>query len=325
MATVIDRTLSVAPMMGRTDRHCRYLLRLLSAHAMLYSEMVVSGALIHGDAEHFLQHQGDEPCGMQIGGSNPKELAECARMIEDHGYQEVNLNVGCPSDRVQLSGIGACLMAEPSLVAECVNEMKNAVAIPVTVKSRTGLDDVDCYDFLDNFVATVAEGGCQVFIIHARNAILSGLSPKDNRDVPPLKHDYVFALKTEYPDLAIVLNGGLKVTEEIPDILTKVDGIMLGRDVYHHPLSLLTLERLLFPPQDFTDVIEILEAYIDYMDKQVHHGVYLRHMARHLLGFFHGFPGARSFRRHLSETMYDDDAGVDVVRAAVDLVDLHNG
>lgn len=310
-------------MMGRTDRHCRYLLRLLSAHAMLYSEMVVSGALLHGDAEHFLQHQGDEPCGMQIGGRNPKELAQCARMIEDHGYQEVNLNVGCPSDRVQLSGIGACLMAEPSLVAECVNEMKHAVAIPVTVKSRTGLDDVDSYDFLENFVATVAEGGCRVFIVHARNAIMQGLSPKDNRDVPPLKHDYVFALKTGHPDLAIILNGGLKVTEEIPDILTRVDGIMFGRDVYHHPLSLLTLERLLFPTQDFTDVIEVLEAYIDYMDKQMHRGVYLRHMARHLLGFFHGFPGARSFRRHLSETMYDDHAGINVVRAAVDLVDLH--
>ena len=316
MGQHLDRTLCVAPMMDCTDRHCRTLFRLLSPNALLYTEMVTTGALIHGDAARFLRHGADEPCALQLGGSDPVALAAAARLGEQAGYQEINLNCGCPSDRVQQGGIGACLMAEPALVGECVAAMREAVDIPVTVKSRIGIDDQDSYEFFAAFIETVARAGCDVFIVHARKAMLKGLSPKENREIPPLRYELVRQARADFPALTFVLNGGLKTVEDSVPLAAEFDGVMLGRAPYSNPWLLVDLESALFGSPAVTREA-VLEHYQDYMASQIAAGVPFKAMAKHLLGFFTGIPGARAFRRELSAHMFRDGAGVDVLEHAL--------
>ncbi|MDD5274638.1 MAG: tRNA dihydrouridine(20/20a) synthase DusA [Methylovulum sp.] len=309
----------VAPMLDWTDRHCRFFHRLMSRHALLYTEMVTTGALIHGDQHRFLQFNAAEhPLALQLGGSNPRELAICAKMAEDYGYDEVNLNVGCPSDRVQNGRFGACLMAEPALVAECVSAMQQAVSIPVTVKSRIGIDDRDSYPELVQFVSTVADAGCQRFIIHARKAWLSGLSPKQNRDVPPLRYDVVYQLKIDFPQLEIILNGGVTSLDQTEDILQQVDGVMVGREAYQNPYFLAEVDRRLFAGAD--DILsreQIVGQLIPYIKGQLKTGVRLNSIARHILGLFHGEYGGRLWRRTISEQACKTDADESVILRAL--------
>ncbi|KPY87768.1 tRNA-dihydrouridine synthase [Pseudomonas syringae pv. tagetis] len=298
----LSRRFSVAPMMDWTDHHCRYFLRLLSRHALLYTEMVTTGALLHGDRERFLRHDETEhPLALQLGGSTAADLAACARLAEEAGYDEVNLNVGCPSDRVQNNMIGACLMAHPELVADCVKAMRDAVAIPVTVKHRIGINGRDSYAELCDFVGKVHEAGCGSFTIHARIAILEGLSPKENRDIPPLRYDVVAQLKSDFPDLEIVLNGGIKTLEQCNDHLKTFDGVMLGREAYHNPYLLAHVDQQLFGST--APVISrhaALEAMRPYIAAHIASGGNMHHVTRHMLGLGLGFPGARRFRQLLS-------------------------
>lgn len=315
-------TFCVAPMMDWTDRHCRYFLRLLSKHAMLYTEMVTSGALIHGDKERFLKFNPEEqPVAIQLGGSNPQELSECAKMAEDAGYIEINLNVGCPSDRVQNGKMGACLMAEPDLVAECVATMKNSVKIPVTVKSRVGIDNMDSYDELANFISIVKSAGCSCFILHARIAILKGLSPKQNREVPPLNYQRVYDIKHNFPELEIIINGGIKSLTEAHEHLNQVDGVMLGREAYQRPYILSAVDQEFFDVQDKIPArLNILEHFLPYVDEELKQGTALRHITRHILGLFQSQPGGKKFRRYLSENAYKPGADVSVLKHAMQLV-----
>lgn len=315
-------TFCVAPMMDWTDRHCRYFLRLLSKHAMLYTEMVTSGALIHGDKERFLKFNPEEqPVAIQLGGSNPQELSECAKMAEDAGYIEINLNVGCPSDRVQNGKMGACLMAEPDLVAECVATMKNSVKIPVTVKSRVGIDNMDSYDELANFISIVKSAGCSCFILHARIAILKGLSPKQNREVPPLNYQRVYDIKHNFPELEIIINGGIQSLTEAHKHLNQVDGVMLGREAYQRPYILSAVDQEFFDVQDKIPArLNILEHFLPYVDEELKQGTALRHITRHILGLFQSQPGGKKFRRYLSENAYKPGADVSVLKHAMQLV-----
>lgn len=315
-------TFCVAPMMDWTDRHCRYFLRLLSKHAMLYTEMVTSGALIHGDKERFLKFNPEEqPVAIQLGGSNPQELSECAKMAEDAGYIEINLNVGCPSDRVQNGKMGACLMAEPDLVAECVATMKNSVKIPVTVKSRVGIDNMDSYDELANFISIVKSAGCSCFILHARIAILKGLSPKQNREVPPLNYQRVYDIKNNFPELEIIINGGIQSLTEAHEHLNQVDGVMLGREAYQRPYILSAVDQEFFDVQDKIPArLNILEHFLPYVDEELKQGTALRHITRHILGLFQSQPGGKKFRRYLSENAYKPGADVSVLKHAMQLV-----
>jgi tRNA-dihydrouridine synthase A len=285
----MSHRLCVAPMMDWTDRHCRYYLRQVSSRARLYTEMITTGALIHGDVPRHLGFSPEEhPIAVQLGGSEPADLAHCAKLAEQYGYDEVNLNCGCPSERVQHGAFGACLMAEPALVADCVRAMRQAVRIPVTVKHRTGVDRIEEYDFLAKFVASVAAAGCSTFIVHARNAVLKGLSPKENREVPPLKYAYVYRLKQDFPQLQIVVNGGITSWEQIDAHLAHVDGVMLGRAAYHDSWLLADPGRT--RPQ-------VVQAMASYAAGQAS----LRHVARHMLGLYHGHPRARLWRRMLSD------------------------
>lgn len=317
--TLSARRFCIAPMMDWTDRHCRYFHRLLTRHAMLYTEMVTTGALLHGDHERFLQFNKEEhPLAFQLGGSNPRELALCAKMVEDHGYDEVNLNVGCPSDRVQNGRFGACLMLEPELVAECIAAMNQAVAIPVTVKSRIGVDDRDAYDDLLTFVSKVANAGCKTFILHARKAWLSGLSPKQNREIPPLQYETVYRLKADKPQLEIIINGGINNLEQAESLLANVDGVMLGREAYQNPYLLAEVDKRFFQSSDpILSRQEIIELLISYIQEQLKTGVRLHSITRHILGLFHGEPGARAWRRHLSEHAAKPNTGIEVVRDAI--------
>lgn len=319
VSEMLDRRLNVAPMMGCTDRHCRYLLRLISPHSVLYTEMIVTGALIYGDRDHFLAHEGDAPCALQLGGSDPDELAQCARMAADAGYQEVNVNVGCPSDRVQNNRIGACLMAEPEHVARCFSAMQEKVDIPVTIKTRIGIDDHDSYEFFERFASTLCEAGCQTLIIHARKAILSGLSPRENREVPPLQYTFVERIKRTWPDRQFILNGGIDNVDDAIDLLGRFDGIMLGRAAYDQPFILSALESALYG-QDIVDRFSIVRDYQTYIERQASQGEHIKYMAKHLFGLFAGQPGARKFRRYLSEHMFADDAGPEIVDQAVGLI-----
>lgn len=303
-------------MMGCTDRHCRYLFRLLSPNAILYSEMVVTGALVYGDAPAFLQHSIDEPCSFQLGGSDPEKLAAAAKLIEQAGYQEVNLNCGCPSDRVQVGGIGACLMADPELVTQCFEAMRDAVSIPVTIKSRIGIDEHNDYEFLARFISPLYTAGCRTFIVHARNAILKGLSPKENREIPPLKYEYVYRAMEEFPEANFVLNGGLKTVDDIAAYQTQVDGLMLGRAVYANPFLLADIDHQLFS-STLPNQLEVLSTYRDYMRTQISKGEGFKHMVKHLLGYFTGYRGARHFRRHLSTHMFQEDADISVLDDAL--------
>ena len=277
-------------MMDWTDRHCRYFLRQVSARVRLYTEMITTGALIHGDVERHLAFSAAEhPLAVQLGGSEPADLARCAKLAEKYGYDEINLNIGCPSERVQKGAFGACLMAEPALVADCVAAIRNAVAVPVTVKHRIGIDRVEEYEFVREFVATVARAGCRTFIVHARNAILKGLSPKENREIPPLKYDYVYRLKAEFPELDIVINGGITTWAEITGHLAYVDGVMLGRAAYHNPWLLAD------PGKSRADVVRAMYAYAKGVES-------IRHVTRHMLGLYHGHRKARLWRRLLSDS-----------------------
>ncbi len=309
-------------MMDWTDRHCLYFLRLWSRHALLYTEMVSTGALLHGDTHRLLGFDAaEQPLALQLGGSDPAELAACARLGQSAGYREINLNVGCPSDRVQHHKMGACLMAEPELVADCIKAMQDAVDIPVTVKCRTGIDVLDSQEYLDGFISTVAASGCRHFIVHARIALLQGLSPKENREIPPLNYPRVYHLKQQHPDLTIVINGGISTREECQAHLAQVDGVMLGREAYHNPWLLQGVDSTLFgsAPRHASRV-EVIEAFYPYVERQLRQGTLLHHMTRHVLGLFHGEPGGKRFRRHLSEQAHRSGADLTVLRQAVALV-----
>ena len=307
-------------MLDWTDRHCRYLLRLFTTHSLLYTEMVTTGALLHGDPERFLRHAAAEhPLALQLGGSDPVALSEGARMGADFGYDEINLNVGCPSDRVQSGRFGACLMAEPGLVAECVAAMNHAVSVPVTVKTRIGIDDRDSYEELAHFIACVQAAGCDTFIIHARKAYLQGLSPKENRTVPPLNYAFAWRIKQEFPDLAIIVNGGIENLEQAAVQLEKVDGVMLGRAAYHNPCLLAHVDARIFnDPHPVPTCEAIVHRMIPYIERELKQGTRLKHITRHMLGLFHGVPGARHWRRHLSEKSPQADAGSAVVTQALE-------
>lgn len=314
--------LCIAPMLDWTDRHCRYFHRLLTRHALLYTEMVTTGALLHGDPERFLRYNAEEhPLALQLGGSDPDDLALCTQMAEDYGYDEVNLNVGCPSDRVQNGRFGACLMAESQLVADCVAAMQAKVTIPVTVKTRIGIDDKDSYEELLSFIDTVANAGCNTFIIHARKAWLSGLSPKENREIPPLRYDVVQRLKRERPQLQLILNGGIADLQQAKQQFSDLDGLMVGREAYHNPYCLASVDSLFYaddrPP---LSRLQTVDALLPYIETQLRQGVRLHSITRHILGLFHGVPGARGWRRHLSEYACKDGAGIEVVLDALALL-----
>ncbi|MDX2427860.1 MAG: tRNA dihydrouridine(20/20a) synthase DusA [Xanthomonadales bacterium] len=314
----INRLISVAPMMDWTDRHCRYFHRLLAPKALLYTEMVTTGAIIHGDADRFLAYNPEEqPVALQLGGSEPQDLASCARIAQQRGYDEINLNVGCPSDRVQRGRFGACLMLEPELVRDCMSAMIDAVDIPVTIKTRLGVDDHYSYQYMSDFVGRVAESGCTVFIMHARKALLAGLSPKQNRDVPPLHYDWVYRLKEESPDLQVVINGGIGSLDEVKKHLEHVDGVMLGRAAYHTPWLLTECQQQLFEEQTIKIREDIIESMNLYIERQVSSGVAVKHISRHLLGLFQGLPGAKAWRRYLSENAYRDDNNTDLLNQAL--------
>ncbi|WP_116364491.1 tRNA dihydrouridine(20/20a) synthase DusA [Parahaliea mediterranea] len=313
---------SIAPMMDWSDHNCRFFWRLISKQARLYTEMVTTGALIHGDRERFLHYNDEEhPVALQLGGSNPADLAQCARWAEEWGYDEVNLNCGCPSDRVQSGMFGACLMARPALVAEGVRAMRDACDIPVTVKHRIGIDDMESYQQMLDFVGPVADAGCEVFIVHARKAWLQGLSPKENREIPPLNYPWVYQLKRDMPALTVVINGGIQTLDECQRHLEQVDGVMLGREAYQNPWCLAEVDSVLFgmdKPASARD--DVVEALLPYVEQQLARGARLNHMTRHILGLYQGVPGARRFRRHLSENAYKPDAGIEVLRDAYALV-----
>ncbi|MDX5628757.1 MULTISPECIES: tRNA dihydrouridine(20/20a) synthase DusA [unclassified Brenneria] len=313
---------SVAPMLDWTDRHCRYFLRQLTRNALLYTEMVTTGAIIHGKGDYLAYSEEEHPLALQLGGSDPEALAQCARLAEQRGYDEVNLNVGCPSDRVQNGRFGACLMAEAPLVADCIKAMKDRVAIPVTVKTRIGIDEHDSYEFLCDFIHTVAErGGCDTFIVHARKAWLSGLSPKENREIPPLDYPRVYQLKRDFPALTIAINGGVKTLEEAKTHLRHLDGVMMGREAYQNPGILAQVDRTLFGAQTpAPDIAAVVEAMYSYIERELSAGASLGHITRHMLGLFQGVPGARQWRRYLSENAHKPGADSRVVEQALSLV-----
>ena len=321
----IDRRFSIAPMMDWTDRHCRAFHRVLTRRALLYSEMATSGAIVHGDVERLIGFDADEhPVALQVGGSDPAELAEAARIGAQMGYAEINLNVGCPSDRVQSGRFGACLMAEPELVGDCVAAMNEAVDIPVTVKCRIGIDDQEPRDALFGFVDTVSARGIKSFTVHARKAWLKGLSPKENRNVPPLDYALVRALKTARPDLEIILNGGLESLDHGVAEMHGVDGIMLGRAAYHTPWALCEVDARLFGESNpVTNRSDAVAAYRPYLVAQLENGVKLHAMTRHMLGLFHGCPGARQWRRILSENANKPGADLGVLDDALSAVEAH--
>ena len=309
-------------MLDWTDRHERYFLRLMSRHAYLYTEMVTTGALIYGNRNRYLQFsEQEQPIALQLGGSDPKVLAECAKMAEDYGYNEVNINVGCPSERVQKGAFGACLMAEPELIADCVDAMRAEVKIPITVKNRIGIDEQDEAQSLRQFINVVSKSGCETFIIHARKAWLKGLSPKENRDVPPLNYALVYQIKRDYPHLNIIINGGIKTIQASLEHLQHVDGVMLGREVYHNPYLMMQVDGNIYADEGkVLSRKQILEQYFSYIEQQMGQGVYLKQMSRHLLGLFQGQPGAKAWRRYISENAHKEGAGIEVLQQAMEKV-----
>ncbi|KHL70165.1 tRNA-dihydrouridine synthase A [Pseudomonas flexibilis] len=318
----MSRRFSIAPMMDWTDRHFRFLARQLSRHTLLYTEMVTTGALLNGDAQRFLRYdECEHPLALQLGGSNPAELAACAKMAEAAGYDEVNLNVGCPSDRVQNNLIGACLMAHPALVAECVKAMQDAVSIPVTVKHRIGINGRDSYAELCDFVGQVSEAGCRSFTVHARIAILEGLSPKENREVPPLRYDVAAHLKRDFPDLELVLNGGIKTLEACEEHLQVFDGVMLGREAYHNAYLLAEVDQRLFgSTAPVISRSEALARLRPYIERHLAEGGVMHHVTRHTLGLAQGFPGARRFRQLLSVDVQKTDDPLGLLDQAIDVL-----
>ena len=314
---------SIAPMMDWSDRHCRYLWRLLSKNALLYTEMVTTGALLYGDKHRFLNYNQEEhPVALQVGGCDPTHLAESAKMAQDWGYDEINLNCGCPSDRVQSGKIGAILMTEPELVADCVDAMVNACTIPVTVKHRIGVDDMEDYNDMSRFVQTVAKAGCNTFIVHARKAWLKGLSPKENREIPPLKYELVQQLKKALPHLTIIVNGGIKTLEQTQTLLTSLDGVMIGREAYQNPYFLSDVDSTFFNQQTVkASRLDIAYQYAQYCDKQLAEGTRLHHLTRHMLGLFQGQPRARLFRQYLSQHAHLKTADISTLNEAIKIVE----
>lgn len=316
------RRISVAPMMDWTDRHARFFLRLISKRTLLYTEMVTSGAVLHGDREKLLGFDpAENPIALQLGGSDPQALAECAKIGENYGYDEINLNVGCPSDRVQSGRIGACLMAEPQLVSECLAAMKKVTDLPVTVKHRIGIDDQDSYEFVRNFVDVVLQSGCDSFIVHARKAILSGLSPKQNREIPPLIYERVYQLKQDFPQLEIIINGGIRTISDAKKHLTQVDGVMIGREAYSNPFILAEVDQQIFASKHAAVTrLEVAEQMVPYIDQYIASGGRLQHISRHILGLFHGQPNGKQWRRYLSENATKSTANSQVILDALKLV-----
>ncbi|WP_395675934.1 tRNA dihydrouridine(20/20a) synthase DusA [Inquilinus sp.] len=315
--------LSVAPMMDWTDRHQRFFMRQVSRRVRLYTEMVTTGAVLHGDRERILGFsEAEQPVALQLGGSDPEAMAKAAAIGADWGYAEINMNVGCPSDRVQSGRFGACLMAEPATVAVCVAAMRAACDVPVTVKSRIGIDDQDSYEELVSFIGTIAEAGCNTFIVHARKAWLSGLSPKENREIPPLRYEVVHRLKRDFPQLTIAINGGITSLDAAAEQLAQLDGVMIGREAYQNPWILAEADRRIFgedgPVRSRRDVVD---GFLPYVEAMRSRGAPLGAMTRHILGLYQAVPGARAFRRHLSENAHRPGAGPEVLRAAVDLVE----
>jgi len=317
------RRISVAPMMDWTDRHCRVFHRHISKHTWLYTEMVTTGALVYGDVGRHLRFNEEEhPVALQLGGSDPHDLAISAKLGEKWGYDEINLNCGCPSERVQKGAFGACLMAEPELVRDCVKAMRDAVSIDVTVKHRIGIDQSESYDFVRDFVGTVAEGGCTTFIVHARNAILKGLSPKENREIPPLKYEYAYQLKRDFPQFEILINGGIKTEAEIDEHLRYVDGVMLGREAYHNPYLMAGFDQRYYgSTAPVKSRLEVLEAMIPYIAAQLAkeggRGLKLNSITRHMLGLMQGLPGAKSFRQTLSDSKRLASGNPELLREAL--------
>ncbi len=294
--------IAIAPMLDWTDRHYRYFMRQITRHTTLYTEMVVADAIIHGERDKLLGfNQLEHPLVIQLGGSNPAKLATAAKTCVDYGYREINLNVGCPSERVQSGSFGACLMREPELVANCITEMKNAVTIPISIKHRIGLDYDYNYDYLASFVDKIKETGCNKFIIHARNAVLKGLSPKENREIPPLRYEFVYQLKEDFPDLDIMINGGIKTKDEIDEHLNKVDGVMLGREAYYNPYLFADFDQRYYkegnPPANRK---QIASNMIPYLEEIIRHGGRLHHATRHMIGLYHGCPKAKIWRQRLT-------------------------
>ena len=304
----IDRRLSIAPMMKHTDKHFRYFMRLLSARVVLYTEMITTGALIHGDRKRFLDfNEIEHPLAIQLGGNNPNDLALCAQIAEDEGYDEINLNIGCPSHRVQNGQFGACLMSNTELISDCINKIQATVKIPVTIKTRIGIDDQDSYSFLENFITSVSEAGCNTFIIHARKAILSGLSPKKNREVPPLNYERVYKIKRRFPSLNITINGGFIDMAQIKSQLEYVDGVMVGRAAYQNPFMLIKADKALYGDDSSSPTREeILSSFKDYAVEQINHGFNIKSLTRHIIGLYQGQHGARDYRRMLSEPISKD-------------------
>ncbi|MFB9847248.1 tRNA dihydrouridine(20/20a) synthase DusA [Oceanisphaera arctica] len=305
-------------MLDWTDRHCRYFHRLLSRHAQLYTEMVTTGAILHGKGDYLAFSQQEHPLVLQLGGSDPVALARCAELAEQRGYDEINLNVGCPSDRVQNGMFGACLMAEPKRVADSVAAMKAAAAIPVTVKTRIGIDEQDSYEFLCTLVDGLVDVGVDALVVHARKAWLKGLSPKENREIPPLDYERVYQLKRDYPGLTIAVNGGIKTLDESKLHLAQLDGVMLGREAYQNPYLLAQVDAELFgDEQEVPSRHQVVRNLLPYIEQELSRGTYLGSITRHTLGIFQGLPGARAWRRHLSENAHKAGSGIEVVEAAM--------
>lgn len=314
---------SVAPMLDWTDRHCRYFHRILTKQSLLYTEMVTTGAILFGKGDYLTFNAQEHPVSLQLGGSDPVSLAKCAKLAEQRGYDEINLNVGCPSDRVQNGMFGACLMGNATLVADCIKAMQDAVTIPVTVKHRIGIDQQDSYEFVCQFIETIMPY-CQTFIVHARKAWLSGLSPKENREVPPLDYERVYQLKRDYPELVIAINGGITSLEQIKIHLQHVDGVMVGREAYQNPMLLSEIDQQIFAKDHaITNPISAIEQLFPYIEVELAKGTQLNHIMRHTLGIFNGKKGAKQWRRYLSENAHKKGAGLEVVEKALSFIQLH--
>tara|TARA_A100001015_G_C15018870_1_gene726945 strand:- start:128 stop:1111 length:984 start_codon:yes stop_codon:yes gene_type:complete len=321
----MKKTISVAPMMDCTDRHEIYFLSLISKNVNLYTEMIVANAIINGDRKKLLSFKKiSNPVTLQLGGSNPLELAEACKISEDFGYKEINLNLGCPSKKVQKNKFGACLMQEPGLVAKCIEAMNKATKLPITIKTRIGYNDIEDFDFLKSFIQTTKDAGSQKFIIHARKALLKKLSPKENLNIPPLKYDFVYKLKEYFKNNEIIINGGVKNTEEIKFHLSKVDGVMIGRKIYHSPYFLADIEREIFDNKNIPTRVEIMENLIPYIQEETSKGTQLNHIMRHTVGLFHGQSGSRNWKQYLSKNMCIRNADLQKVNHIMDHMKKNN-
>jgi tRNA-dihydrouridine synthase A len=317
----INRKISVAPMMDCTDRHDRFFLRLMSKNVMLYSEMVATKSAIHGDRKRILSFsQEEKPLALQVGGSDKKELSEVAKIAEDMGYDEININLGCPSKKVQKNKFGACLMKEPDLVSECINEMINSCKIPVTAKTRIGYDDIEDFEYLNNFINKMKVAGCKTFILHARKAILKGLSPKQNLNIPKLNYTMVYQLKKENPGLEIIINGGISKIEEIKNHLKFCDGVMIGRSIYQNPYSLIEIEKEIFNTKKLPTREEVAEQLLEYLEREVKLGTKVNHIMRHTVGLYHGQIGSKAWKRYLSDNMMARDSDFQKAKHIMNIV-----